>query len=163
MNPCAGPPEASIRGQRLGPHRPRSGGSRTASCGQNLDSARSGVAELVRHLRTTRANVSARRCCRRPLMAPSRTTPTHHRLAAVVEMIHTASLADDDVLDVANPSRGNPPRRQKLRQTPDRGNACLLKICGGSSPADRTFCDSSLRPGRFARMPLRSPELPQKS
>jgi octaprenyl-diphosphate synthase len=75
---------------------------------QNLDSARPGVAELVKHL----AHYKGKRL--RPTLllltahAVGTITPTHHRLAAVVEMIHTASLVHDDVLDSARLRRHVP-------------------------------------------------------
>jgi octaprenyl-diphosphate synthase len=59
------------------------------------------AAELIRHLRHYRGKrlrpalllLTARAC--------GRVTPNHHILAAVVEMIHTATLVHDDVLDEA--------------------------------------------------------------
>src|SRR5271167_2339932 len=69
---------------------------------QNLDNSRPGVADLARHL----SHYKGKRL--RPTLllltahAIGTITPTHHRLAAVVEMIHTASLVHDDVLDSAS-------------------------------------------------------------
>src|SRR6059036_2209707 len=59
------------------------------------------VAEVVEHVRHYRGKrlrpvlllLAARAC--------GRVTPAHHVLAAVVEMIHTATLVHDDVLDGA--------------------------------------------------------------
>jgi octaprenyl-diphosphate synthase len=66
-----------------------------------LQSRRSCVARLVEHLdhyrgkrlRPTLLLLTAHAC--------GRVTPAHHTLAAVVEMIHTATLVHDDVLDDA--------------------------------------------------------------
>lgn len=75
---------------------------------QNLESARPGVADLTRHL----AHYKGKRL--RPTLllltahAVGAITPMHHRLAAVVEMIHTASLVHDDVLDSASLRRHVP-------------------------------------------------------
>lgn len=68
---------------------------------RKIESTRAGVAQLVAHLRHFRGKrlrpalllVTARAC--------GRVTPAHHTLAAVVEMIHTATLVHDDVLDGA--------------------------------------------------------------
>src|SRR4029077_20314334 len=68
---------------------------------QTLESARPGVAELVAHL----AHYKGKRL--RPALlllvaqACGTVTPAHHLLAAVTEMIHTATLVHDDVLDHA--------------------------------------------------------------
>ncbi len=66
-----------------------------------LESPRPFVAQLVAHLRNYRGKrlrpmlllLTARAC--------GRVTAAHHILAAVVEMIHTATLVHDDVLDEA--------------------------------------------------------------
>src|SRR5271154_5135715 len=75
---------------------------------QNLDSARPGVAELAKHL----AHYKGKRLRPTLLLLTAHATgaraPTVHRLAAVVEMIHTASLVHDDVLDSANLRRHVP-------------------------------------------------------
>jgi octaprenyl-diphosphate synthase len=68
---------------------------------RKLASRRGHVARLVAHLdhyrgkrlRPTLLMLTARAC--------GRITPAHHTLAAVVEMIHTATLVHDDVLDEA--------------------------------------------------------------
>jgi octaprenyl-diphosphate synthase len=68
---------------------------------ETLTGARPCVTELVRHLRHYRGKrlrpalllLSARAC--------GDVTPAHHLLAAVVEMIHTATLVHDDILDEA--------------------------------------------------------------
>jgi octaprenyl-diphosphate synthase len=75
---------------------------------QTLESARPGVARLVSHLGHYRGKrlrpalllLTARAC--------GRTTPAHHVLGAVVEMIHTATLVHDDVLDNATVRRHVP-------------------------------------------------------
>jgi octaprenyl-diphosphate synthase len=75
---------------------------------QNLENSRPGVADLLAHL----AHYKGKRL--RPTLllltahACGAVTPTHHRLAAVVEMIHTASLVHDDVLDSASLRRHVP-------------------------------------------------------
>jgi octaprenyl-diphosphate synthase len=69
---------------------------------------RSPIAPLVHHLRHYRGKglrpalllLTARAC--------GRVTPAHHTLAAVVEMIHTATLVHDDVLDEAATRRHAP-------------------------------------------------------
>jgi octaprenyl-diphosphate synthase len=68
---------------------------------QTLHSSRPCVVELVAHLEHYRGKrlrpalllLTARAC--------GRMTPAHHTLGAVVEMIHTATLVHDDVLDGA--------------------------------------------------------------
>jgi octaprenyl-diphosphate synthase len=68
---------------------------------QTLASPRPAVAQLMAHLRHYKGKrlrpalllLTARAC--------GRMTPAHHTLAAVVEMIHTATLVHDDVLDDA--------------------------------------------------------------
>lgn len=68
---------------------------------QTLDSTRPGVDLLLRHL----AHYKGKRL--RPILllltahACGNVTEAHHRLAAVVELIHTATLVHDDVLDGA--------------------------------------------------------------
>lgn len=73
-----------------------------------LRSSRPGVASLLAHLRHYRGKrlrpvlllLTARAC--------GDITPAHHTLAAVVEMIHTATLVHDDVLDSATLRRHRP-------------------------------------------------------
>ena len=66
---------------------------------------RAGFAPLVQHLKHYRGKRL------RPLLllliakACGKVTPSHHVLAAVVEMIHTATLVHDDVLDEASTRR----------------------------------------------------------
>lgn len=68
---------------------------------ETLETARPGVGRLLGHLRHYRGKrlrpalllLTARAC--------GRVTPAHHLLGAVVEMIHTATLVHDDVLDSA--------------------------------------------------------------
>ncbi len=75
---------------------------------RTLESARPGVARLVAHLRHYRGKrlrpalllLTARAC--------GRVVPAHHILGAVVEMIHTATLVHDDVLDDASVRRHLP-------------------------------------------------------
>jgi octaprenyl-diphosphate synthase len=72
---------------------------------QTLASGRPGVERILAHLgpyrgkrlRPTLLLLTARAC--------GRLTPAHHTLAAVVEMIHTATLVHDDVLDGATMRR----------------------------------------------------------
>src|SRR5256712_2547190 len=73
--------------------------------GEPLASARPGVSELVAHvghyrgkrLRPALLLLTARAC--------GRVSAAHHTLGAVVEMIHTATLVHDDVLDNASVRR----------------------------------------------------------
>jgi octaprenyl-diphosphate synthase len=75
---------------------------------QSLENARPGVARLVNHLGHYRGKrlrpalllLTARAC--------GDVTPSHHVLGAVVEMIHTATLVHDDVLDQATVRRHVP-------------------------------------------------------
>src|SRR6516225_5578935 len=68
---------------------------------ETLDSARPGVDRLIAHLGHYRGKrlrpalllLTARAC--------GQVGPAHHLLGAVVEMIHTATLVHDDVLDSA--------------------------------------------------------------
>ena len=72
---------------------------------ENLDNARPGVDRLLAHLahykgkrlRPTLLLLTAQAC--------GKVTSAHHLLGAVVEMIHTATLVHDDVLDNANVRR----------------------------------------------------------
>src|SRR5262245_57244472 len=72
---------------------------------QSFDCARPGVDQLLAHL----AHYKGKRL--RPALllltasACGKVTPAHHLLAAVVEMIHTATLVHDDVLDSASVRR----------------------------------------------------------
>jgi octaprenyl-diphosphate synthase len=75
---------------------------------QTLESPRPGVGRLIAHLAPYRGKrlrpalllLTARAC--------GRAGPAHHLLAAVVEMIHTATLVHDDVLDSATVRRHAP-------------------------------------------------------
>ncbi|MBI2804447.1 MAG: polyprenyl synthetase family protein [Planctomycetes bacterium] len=75
---------------------------------ENLDSTRPGVDRLLAHL----AHYKGKRL--RPALllltarACGKVRPEHHVLAAVVEMIHTATLVHDDVLDSASVRRHVP-------------------------------------------------------
>ncbi len=74
---------------------------------ETLANHRSPVAPMIRHLRHYRGKrlrpalvfLSARAC--------GPVAPAHHILAAAVEMIHTATLVHDDVLDEADTRRHN--------------------------------------------------------
>src|SRR3954468_25077005 len=74
----------------------------------SVASPRPGVGRLVEHLRHYRGKrlrpalllLTARAC--------GRVTPAHHVLGAVVEMVHTATLVHDDVLDSATVRRHVP-------------------------------------------------------
>jgi octaprenyl-diphosphate synthase len=75
---------------------------------RTLTSSRHGIARLLHHLEHYRGKrlrpalllLTARAC--------GRITPAHHVLGAVVEMIHTATLVHDDVLDNATLRRHVP-------------------------------------------------------
>src|SRR5262249_54167203 len=75
---------------------------------RTVATARPGVGRLVEHLRHYRGKrlrpalllLTARAC--------GRVTPAHHLLGAVVEMVHTATLVHDDVLDSATVRRHVP-------------------------------------------------------
>lgn len=75
---------------------------------ETLEDARPGVDRLLAHL----AHYQGKRL--RPALllltaqACGKVTPAHHLLAAVVEMIHTATLVHDDVLDSASVRRHVP-------------------------------------------------------
>lgn len=72
---------------------------------RNLSSARPGVARLLGHL----GNYKGKRLRPALLLLTARAcgtvSPAHHLLSAVVEMIHTATLVHDDVLDSASVRR----------------------------------------------------------
>lgn len=81
-----------------------------------LATACPGIAELVRHVSRYRGKRLRPALLLLVARACGRATPAHHLLAAVVEMIHTATLVHDDVLDGAtlrrhvptvNATRGN--------------------------------------------------------
>ena len=75
---------------------------------RTVETARPGVGRLVEHLRHYRGKrlrpalllLTARAC--------GRVTAAHHLLGAVVEMVHTATLVHDDVLDSATVRRHVP-------------------------------------------------------
>jgi octaprenyl-diphosphate synthase len=75
---------------------------------QTLESTRPGVGKLIAHLSHYRGKrlrpalllLTARAC--------GKVGPAHHLLGAVVEMIHTATLVHDDVLDAATIRRHAP-------------------------------------------------------
>ncbi len=75
---------------------------------RTLENPRPGVGRLVAHLKHYRGKrlrpalllLTARAC--------GRVTPAHHILGAVVEMVHTATLVHDDVLDSATVRRHAP-------------------------------------------------------
>jgi octaprenyl-diphosphate synthase len=89
---------------------------------QALSSKRPHVAELVAHLghyrgkrlRPTLLLLTARAC--------GRVTTAHHVLGAVVEMIHTATLVHDDVLDSATV------RRHVATVNANWGNQCSILL-----------------------------------
>ncbi len=66
---------------------------------------RSPVASLVHHLRHYRGKRLRPALLLLTAKACGGVTPAHHTLAAVVEMIHTATLVHDDVLDEADTRR----------------------------------------------------------
>jgi octaprenyl-diphosphate synthase len=68
---------------------------------ETLESPRPFVARLVAHLRNYRGKRLRPALLLLVARACGRVTPAHHALAAVVEMIHTATLVHDDVLDGA--------------------------------------------------------------
>ncbi|MGL6095711.1 MAG: polyprenyl synthetase family protein, partial [Fimbriiglobus sp.] len=69
---------------------------------------RSSVAPLVSHLRHYRGKRLRPALLLLTAKAFGKVTPAHHTLAAVVEMIHTATLVHDDVLDEADTRRHAP-------------------------------------------------------
>jgi len=68
---------------------------------QTLSSAQPGVARLIDHLAHYRGKRLRPALLLLTAKACGGVTPAHHTLAAVVEMIHTATLVHDDVLDEA--------------------------------------------------------------
>ncbi|MCI0683926.1 MAG: polyprenyl synthetase family protein [Gemmataceae bacterium] len=68
---------------------------------QTLDSRQPGVARLVSHLAHYRGKRLRPALLLLTAKACGGVSPAHHTLAAVVEMIHTATLVHDDVLDDA--------------------------------------------------------------
>jgi octaprenyl-diphosphate synthase len=68
---------------------------------RTLHNARPGVSRLVEHLGHYRGKRLRPALLLLTAQACGRVTPAHHTLAAVVEMIHTATLVHDDVLDGA--------------------------------------------------------------
>ena len=75
---------------------------------QTLKSSRPGVANLIEHLGHYRGKRLRPALLLLTAQACGRVTPAHHTLAAVVEMIHTATLVHDDVLDNAGVRRHVP-------------------------------------------------------
>ncbi len=72
---------------------------------QSLESARPGVDRLLAHLTHYRGKRLRPALLLLTAQACGKVTPAHHVLAAVVEMIHTATLVHDDVLDNASVRR----------------------------------------------------------
>jgi octaprenyl-diphosphate synthase len=72
---------------------------------QTLHSAQPGVARLIDHLAHYRGKRLRPALLLLTAKACGSITPAHHTLAAVVEMIHTATLVHDDVLDGATVRR----------------------------------------------------------
>ena len=68
---------------------------------RTLDNPRPGVGRLIDHLGHYRGKRLRPALLLLTAHACGRVTPAHHTLAAVVEMIHTATLVHDDVLDSA--------------------------------------------------------------
>jgi octaprenyl-diphosphate synthase len=70
-----------------------------------IDNPTPGVSRLVQHLAHYRGKRLRPALLLLTAKACGSVTPTHHTLAAVVEMIHTATLVHDDVLDSATVRR----------------------------------------------------------
>ena len=87
-----------------------------------LENAKPGLARLIQHLDQYRGKRL------RPVLllltahACGRVTPAHHVLGAVVEMIHTATLVHDDVLDSATV------RRHVATVNANWGNQCSILL-----------------------------------
>jgi octaprenyl-diphosphate synthase len=75
---------------------------------ETLRSRAAGIAELVRHVSGYRGKRLRPALLLLVARACSRVTPAHHVLGAVVEMVHTATLVHDDVLDGASVRRHLP-------------------------------------------------------
>ena len=73
-----------------------------------LDDSRPGVDRLLAHLTHYKGKRLRPALLLLTAHACGKITPAHHVLAAVVEMIHTATLVHDDVLDSANVRRHVP-------------------------------------------------------
>lgn len=71
----------------------------------NLDDSRPGVDRLLAHLAHYKGKRLRPTLLLLTALACGKITPAHHLLAAVVEMIHTATLVHDDVLDSADVRR----------------------------------------------------------
>src|SRR5205807_7872819 len=71
----------------------------------NLETSQPGVARLMSHLSHYRGKRLRPALLLLTAHASGRVTPTHFVLGAVVEMIHTATLVHDDVLDDATVRR----------------------------------------------------------
>lgn len=75
---------------------------------RTLNNGRPGIAQLLRHLRQYRGKRLRPALLLLTAKACGRVTLAHHLLGAVVEMIHTATLVHDDVLDEADVRRHVP-------------------------------------------------------
>src|SRR5438309_5425993 len=75
---------------------------------RTLESPRPGVGRLIDHLSHYRGKRLRPTLLLLTAHACGRVTPTHHILGAVVEMVHTATLVHDDVLDEAGIRRHVP-------------------------------------------------------
>lgn len=107
MNPTVAPPKARASANLFAPIA-RDLDEVERILRKELESPRPGVDRLLAHL----AHYRGKRL--RPVLlllsaqACGKVTPAHHLLAAVVEMIHTATLVHDDVLDHASVRRHVP-------------------------------------------------------
>src|SRR5262249_43876673 len=75
---------------------------------RTLHNARPGVSRLIEHLGHYRGKRLRPALLLLTAHACGKVTAAHHTLAAVVEMIHTATLVHDDVLDSAGMRRHVP-------------------------------------------------------
>src|SRR5437016_1404030 len=72
---------------------------------ETLDDTRPGVDRLLAHLAHYKGKRLRPALLLLTALACGKVTPAHHLLAAVAEMIHTATLVHDDVLDGADVRR----------------------------------------------------------
>ena len=102
--PRHGPPGVAPC-RRLRARSPRTWRRPSGSSPRTLAPYRSPVAPLVQHLKHYRGKRLRPALLLLTAKACGKVTPAHHTLAAAVEMIHTATLVHDDVLDEADVRR----------------------------------------------------------
>jgi len=108
MNPTLAPPAAARTTTTLFASISRDLEETERLLRQTFDRRRPGIDRLLQHLNHYKGKRLRPALLLLTAQACGKITPAHHLLAAVVEMIHTATLVHDDIIDVAETRRGKP-------------------------------------------------------